>query len=680
MADYEKPTEVLLLNGDTIVLYSSGRSGRLKGPYSYGYSGTGSENLAQWLKDKGFARTDTQNMHAPMILIHPFNRGEENSEFTKLKQSVPDAVKKCDPEEIQTRKRQAEEIQTRKRQVEVVKRVQEARINCMGPLSPKQIARTESICHYFSEFLRLRAQEIVRAKPEYEVKIKGFIERKILWVHRSLTERLPLGTEMYLAADILISEDERKKRPLLEERDEHSLFFKIVVIDDADQAPDECQHTCDLQLAFSLLDPQLGHSKQMMINWAWWDFIDSIDMYVFNQAVQRFESLKNAALNDTIIQMYRAAMKLVPTAPQIQRADILNYELGICQRLLDRWAERHEKEKPYCALLVHLPPQKDMNVEDTLILDIAKHLTAIEKIKAQQGLDASMRKFYAELVQIPAQDLTASEIIKYESKLAATLKSKLRTIFASNVSVDEPVNHKARIFEGMKQRLEKMRADLTKPGAMSASTATQIITTVSSVAKEPSIMSTPTAIQKTTTAPPTAKRPCMVLFLFNSDAPPPDAHASYGALSESKLLTHLFARWNQDTGQDILKTELKACHGDLFERHPFGDSACTLKKLGKMMQSNNLDGSRLRAEFDSALREGTTVGFIPWAIGLYPVPDNVVQSIHQALKLELPEFYLGVIALPASCQFESTASSLSLPQTLRIKQGQLIGDWQGKKA
>lgn len=190
--------------------------------------------------------------------------------------------------------------------------------------------------------------------------------------------------------------------------------------------------------------------------------------------------------------------------------------------------------------------------------------------------------------------------------------------------------------------------------------------------------SAPTVTQRATVASPVAKQSGMVLFLFNSDTPPADTDTSYGAFSESKLLTHLFARWNQDTGQDISKTDIKACHGDLFEHHPLGKGACTLKKLGKMMQDNNLDGSRLRAEFDSALRKGTAVGFIPWAVGLFPVPDSVVQSVHQALKHELPEFYLGVIALPPSCQFEATASNLALPQTMRIQKGQLVGDWQGK--
>jgi hypothetical protein len=170
----------------------------------------------------------------------------------------------------------------------------------------------------------------------------------------------------------------------------------------------------------------------------------------------------------------------------------------------------------------------------------------------------------------------------------------------------------------------------------------------------------------------------MVLFLFNSDNPPADAETGYGAFSETRLLKHLFGSWKQDTGQDIAKAEMKACHGDLFETHPLGESACTLRKFGKMMRDDNIDGSRLRPEFDAAVRKGKSVGFIPWAVGLFPVPDSVARSVHDALKAESPGFYLGVVALPASCQFEATASKLALPQTMRIRKGQLIGDWQGR--
>jgi len=170
----------------------------------------------------------------------------------------------------------------------------------------------------------------------------------------------------------------------------------------------------------------------------------------------------------------------------------------------------------------------------------------------------------------------------------------------------------------------------------------------------------------------------MVLFLFNSDNPPADAETSYGTFSETRLLKHLFGTWKQDTGQNIDKTELKACHGDLFETHPLGENACTLRKLGKMMRDDTLDASRLRPEFDGAVRKGKSVGFIPWVVGLFPAPDSVVRSVHDALKAELPEFYLGVVTLPTSCQFEATASHLALPQTMRIRKGQLVGDWQGK--
>jgi hypothetical protein len=170
----------------------------------------------------------------------------------------------------------------------------------------------------------------------------------------------------------------------------------------------------------------------------------------------------------------------------------------------------------------------------------------------------------------------------------------------------------------------------------------------------------------------------MALFLFNSDNPPADAPTSYGAFSESKLLKHLFACWRKTAGQEIAKTELKGCHGDLFETHLLGESVCTLRKLGKMMRSDNLDGSLLRAEFDAAVRKGNSVGFIPWAVGLFPVPDSVARAVHEALKAELPDFYLGVVSLPHSYQFETTASNLALPQTMRIRQGQLVGDWQGK--
>ncbi len=169
----------------------------------------------------------------------------------------------------------------------------------------------------------------------------------------------------------------------------------------------------------------------------------------------------------------------------------------------------------------------------------------------------------------------------------------------------------------------------------------------------------------------------LALFLFDSDNPPPEAEVGYGAFAETALLRHLFEAWGQSSDQPLADTELKACHGDLFEQHILGDDACTLRILGRMMQASDVHTGLLEPDFCAAVESGQSVGLIPYAVGLSPLPGAAVNRIHAELSRQLPGFYVGAVAFSPSYVFEETASTLQLPQTMRIRGGECVGDWLG---
>lgn len=180
----------------------------------------------------------------------------------------------------------------------------------------------------------------------------------------------------------------------------------------------------------------------------------------------------------------------------------------------------------------------------------------------------------------------------------------------------------------------------------------------------------------------------MVVFLFNSDNPP-ESDIGYGALAETVLLKHLFGCWEGVAGKPLSDVDLKACHGDLFETHPLGDDFCTVGILAQMVDDDGIPLDNLSPGFATALSSGellmgygpvaeTSLGFIPWAVGVSPLATDVAVQVNNRMKGELPDFYLGMVAFPSSAIFEETASRLSLPQDMRIEAGQLAGDWKGK--
>jgi hypothetical protein len=168
-----------------------------------------------------------------------------------------------------------------------------------------------------------------------------------------------------------------------------------------------------------------------------------------------------------------------------------------------------------------------------------------------------------------------------------------------------------------------------------------------------------------------------VLFLFNADNPPAKSGFTYGALAETKLIKHLFNCWQELMKRPIEKTELKACHGDLFEEHILGGNFCTLPFLGEMAKRAEVKTNYLDYEFSSSLLKGRSVGFIPWVVGISPLPNTVSSEMNNRLKQEFPQFYLGMIEFPASYELEAMAERLFLLRNMRIRDGQLVGEWVG---
>ena len=333
----------------------------------------------------------------------------------------------------------------------------------MPPLTPKQIARVEGVCKHSLAFMRIRAAEVARAKPEFGPAMKGMIWRKMAALRKTLSEIITLGNESFVVADILMSEDEAKKTLLMDERKEVSLFFQIVATDDMDQQPDKRIHIYDLHSFYVRLDERIGRLSEMVVNWAWWDLSDSVNMLVFEQAAQRFEALKTSALPPQVIQAYRIALNRAADA-EVKREDMLACEEATCRRVIDRWTARHEKEPHYRTLVAFEPVAGQAGQsDDEVIMEIATHLTAIARIRESPTLDERVVAYYSDLLKKPAHEITADAVIEYESGLARALKSDLWAILErERIDGQEPYDYKARLLDDLKKRLEAMRGGVKK--------------------------------------------------------------------------------------------------------------------------------------------------------------------------------------------------------------------------
>ena len=325
----------------------------------------------------------------------------------------------------------------------------------MSSLTPKQEARVEGICRNCVQLLRLHAREAATINPAIEPATESLLFRKMATVRRALSNKMSFGGQSYLMADILMSDDEDKKRVLLDPKDERSLFFQIVADDDMDQAPDKKSHIYDLHSYFVRLDPRLGPYSELVIHWVWWDLPDAVDMYLFDQAVQRFEALRSSQLSDQVIQAYRRTLNRTPSQ-DVTRQDILQHEADTCRKVLERWEKRRDEEQGYQIILAFDPPtgeDEDQQEVDRIILELGSRLTGIKRVQESPELHPNAQVYYAEKMGLSSKDVTVEAVLEYENSQVRSLKSDLSTRLELRRGMTSvPYNYRTRLMEQMRER------------------------------------------------------------------------------------------------------------------------------------------------------------------------------------------------------------------------------------
>lgn len=139
----------------------------------------------------------------------------------------------------------------------------------------------------------------------------------------------------------------------------------------------------------------------------------------------------------------------------------------------------------------------------------------------------------------------------------------------------------------------------------------------------------------------------MAFYLFNSNRIGEFVSDEYGTYAQGCFFESLHKVILPLGGWKKL-TPLVGCHGDLFERDMFGKPT-GITVLAEWIKKKSCVDIQLSVDFiDSLIVNVTNIGYIPYAIGVFPILESLHGEIHDALFSSNTIGYIGTISVEAN--------------------------------
>ncbi|MGC8841636.1 MAG: hypothetical protein ACP5QZ_09345 [Candidatus Sumerlaeaceae bacterium] len=313
-----------------------------------------------------------------------------------------------------------------------------------------QDRNVEGILHYLHDYLNVRQQQAIRVNPRIANVIDDVVWAQVENLRQILQGLKSFGPERIRVADILVGDDDLKRKALYSHSDQNSIVHEII------NRPDD-QHgrvaelaIHDMRTLFRAMDPSLENIVQLIQHWLLWDLPDAADLFHFDLQVARCAYLRSNQLTDEIRERYRAALRKRPGDP-IADKDILGFELQRLEHILNAFVVRRTEEKAY--MMIIRRDEMVGSASSQEILRLSEHLRILEALEKESGpLAPQMQERYAKLLCRAVDEVTREQAIDYEKKVIAEGKRCLHGYLEDDRYRGEAYDYKKVQMQQLKER------------------------------------------------------------------------------------------------------------------------------------------------------------------------------------------------------------------------------------
>ncbi len=320
----------------------------------------------------------------------------------------------------------------------------------MSTVGRAQDRNVDGILHYLHDYLNVRQQQAIRVNPRIANVIDDVVWAQVENLKQILQGLKSFGPERIRVADILVGDDDLKRKALFSHSDQNSIVHEII------NRPDD-QHgrvaelaIHDMRTLFRAMDPSLENIVQLIQHWLLWDLPDAADLFHFDLQVARCAYLRTNPVTDEIRERYRAALHKRP-GDTISDKDLISFELQRLEHILNSFVLRRAEEKAY--MMIIRRDEMVGSASSQEVLRLAEHLRILEALEKESGpLPEQLKERYAKLLCRAVDEVTREQAIDYEKKLIAEGKRRLHGYLEDDRYRGEAYDYKKVQMQQLKER------------------------------------------------------------------------------------------------------------------------------------------------------------------------------------------------------------------------------------
>lgn len=293
----------------------------------------------------------------------------------------------------------------------------------MSVVGRSQDRNVDGILHYLHDYLNVREQQAIRVNPKIANVIDDVVWAQVENLRQILQGLKSFGPERIRVADILVGDDELKRKALFSHSDQNSIVHEIIDRPDDQRGRVAELAIHDMRTLFRAMDPSLENIVQLIQHWLLWDLPDAADLFHFDLQVARCAYLRTNPLTDEIRERYRTVLHKRPGDPILDK-DILAFELQRLEHILQAFIGRRMEEKAY--MMIIRRDEMVGSASNQEILRIAEHVRLLEALEKDSGpLPPALQEKYAKLLCRAPDEVTREQAIELEKKIISEAKRRL---------------------------------------------------------------------------------------------------------------------------------------------------------------------------------------------------------------------------------------------------------------
>jgi hypothetical protein len=317
----------------------------------------------------------------------------------------------------------------------------------------------EGILHYMHDYLSVREQQAIRINARIANIIDDIVWSQVANLRIVLEKQKMFGPERIRMADVLVGDDDLKRKALFSHSDQNSIIFEIINKSDEQKRAMAELAIHNLRTFFRALDPSLEMIVELIQHWLLWDLPDAADLHHFDEQLRRLHTLESAPISEDLRNRFRTALHRRPDEP-MTNAEILQIELKRLGAIVARVSTRRAEEEAY--MMIIRRDEQPYSASNQAIVKLSKHLKTIELLEKTAGeLDPQMAEEYSRLLLCKPESVTKEAVVEYEKKVLADGKKSLENFLKDDRYLGEPYDYKKTQAQQLRDRLaaEQKRID-----------------------------------------------------------------------------------------------------------------------------------------------------------------------------------------------------------------------------